>query len=55
MIISCFSYNRRQTTYYEAKLNAAAYQEAKEALRKDNGPFAGWIVSGKKWENFTVH
>ncbi|KAF8592474.1 adenosine deaminase/editase [Ramaria rubella] len=42
-----------ETTYHEAKQAASDYQEAKLALRT-RGIFAGWVISGKKWESFTV-
>ncbi|KIJ56582.1 hypothetical protein M422DRAFT_218058 [Sphaerobolus stellatus SS14] len=42
------------TTYHEAKQAATDYKKAKAILLGPKGPFAGWIVSGKTWESFTV-
>jgi tRNA-specific adenosine deaminase 1 len=28
------------------------YQAAKQTLMGENGPFSGWIKSGKQWESF---
>ncbi|KAG8926403.1 hypothetical protein FRC00_002937 [Tulasnella sp. 408] len=41
-------------TYYEAKQKAVRYQDIKEKLRGKGGPFAGWIVSGHRWEGFNA-
>lgn len=38
--------------YYEAKQSAKVYQLAKNVLQGCNSPFAGWITSGKRWEDF---
>ncbi|KAF8520072.1 adenosine deaminase/editase [Gautieria morchelliformis] len=42
------------TTYHEMKQAATAYQAAKLILHAPHHPFTGWVVSGEKWENFTV-
>ena len=46
--------SRPDATYHDIKQAATAYQTAKSILNAPSRPFAGWIVSGKKWESFTV-
>lgn len=31
-----------------------SYQAAKSVLQGHDSPFAGWVRSGEKWENFTL-
>ncbi|OSX59308.1 hypothetical protein POSPLADRAFT_1150023 [Postia placenta MAD-698-R-SB12] len=38
--------------YYVAKQSAKVYQLAKNVLQGCSSPFAGWITSGKRWEDF---
>ncbi|KAL5527549.1 hypothetical protein ACEPAG_6350 [Sanghuangporus baumii] len=40
------------TTYHDVKQSNSQFQIARSALKGPAGPFAGWLVSGKKWESF---
>ncbi|KAM5534870.1 hypothetical protein V8D89_011425 [Ganoderma adspersum] len=40
-------------TYYEAKQHHADYSEARAILKGPGGPFEGWVISGREWEEFT--
>ncbi|OCB87454.1 hypothetical protein A7U60_g5359 [Sanghuangporus baumii] len=42
------------TTYHDAKQSNSHFQIARSALKGPAGPFAGWLVSGKKWDSFDV-
>ncbi|CCM03388.1 uncharacterized protein FIBRA_05518 [Fibroporia radiculosa] len=44
-----------QLTYNELKMASTDYQMGKSVLHDSNGPFAGWIMSGSHWENFTAY
>jgi len=45
---------REKLSYHVVKgqLLADDYPKAKKQLVGENGPFAGWIRSGKEWQNF---
>ncbi|KAI0347503.1 adenosine deaminase/editase [Trametopsis cervina] len=45
----------RNITYLEAKQSVIHYQTAKDVLRGDDAPFAGWIKTGSSWEEFDVN
>ncbi|PCH41342.1 hypothetical protein WOLCODRAFT_131859 [Wolfiporia cocos MD-104 SS10] len=40
------------STYHDRKQSVSRYQAAKVVLQGSKGPFAGWITSGVRWENF---
>jgi tRNA-specific adenosine deaminase 1 len=41
-------------TYLEAKHSLVDYQAAKNALRGEGAPFAGWLHTGSSWDEFTL-
>ncbi|TBU32012.1 adenosine deaminase/editase [Dichomitus squalens] len=43
-----------ERTYYQSKQSDAEYRMAKAALKGPGGPFEGWVISGREWEQFNV-
>ncbi|PPQ68774.1 hypothetical protein CVT24_007716 [Panaeolus cyanescens] len=41
-----------EDTYYDVKQTDLVYQQARNRLLGSEGPFSGWVLTGKCWQNF---
>ncbi|RDB20535.1 tRNA-specific adenosine deaminase 1 [Hypsizygus marmoreus] len=47
-------YEEPTASYHEVKRHISDYQNAKDMLIGNQGPFSGWVRSGAKWESFNL-